>query len=205
MINQDYKDTLGNHLIKIIEKHINPCYFISIQYNIKDDLRNLSPDRVKDLYDINEVRKTHKHLSNLLRSAFGQIGMFWFNERNPDKIENDKVLQGYYHSHLILETIQDNIFEDPNRFLKKIYYQGSNPIIDRRYPNEESRNHDIIKAVLMQAEWLKVPNKKSINIKPIQDLKSLFVNPNEPNNGYLLKDLDRLGINTIIDKDNSSF
>jgi hypothetical protein len=138
-------------------------------------------------------------------SAFGQIGMFWFNERNPDKIENDKVLQGYYHSHLILETIQDNIFEDPNRFLKKIYYQGSNPIIDRRYPNEESRNHDIIKAVIMQAEWLKVPNKKSINIKPIQDLKSLFVNPNEPNNGYLLKDLDRLGINTIIDKDNSSF
>jgi len=205
MINQDYKDTLGNHLIKIIEKHINPCYFVSIQYNIKDDLRNLLPDRVKDLYDINEVRKTHKHLSNLLRSAFGQIGMFWFNERNPDKIENDKVLQGYYHSHLILETIQDRIFEDPNRFLKKIYYQGSNPIIDRRYPNEESRNHDIIKAVIMQAEWLKVPNKKSINIKSIQDLKSLFVNPNEPNNGYLLKDLDRLGINTIIDKDNSSF
>jgi hypothetical protein len=205
MINQDYKDTLGNHLTKIIEKHTNPCYFISMQYNIKDNQRNLLPDRVKDLYDIDKVRKTHKHLSNLLRSAFGQIGMFWFNERNPDKIENDKVLQGYYHSHLILETIQDYIFEDPNRFLKKIYYQGSNPIIDRRYPNDESRNYDIIKAVLKQAEWLKVPNKKSINIKPIQDLKSLFVNPNEPNNGYLLKDLDRLGINIIIDKENSSF
>jgi hypothetical protein len=63
------KDILGKHIISLIEKH-NPHYFISIQYNHKDEDGNIDKERIKCLYDENLVEKTHSHISNLLREAF---------------------------------------------------------------------------------------------------------------------------------------
>ena len=201
------KDVLGHSLATIINKNISPCYFISIQYPIRDKLKNIITDRINELYDINAVRKNHKHISNLLREAFGQsLGMFFFVERNPDKeLEDETIVPGYYHTHIILETIQDHIFDEPNRTLKKVYYQSPNPIINRLYYNDQDRHYDLITEVLKKSYWLKNAPKNAIEIKPIYNLQSLFVSPKQPNDGYLLKQISQEVIKTIIDKENSSF
>ena len=201
------KDVLGHSLTTIISRNISPCYWISIQYPIRDEFRSIIPNRIDELYDINAVRKNHKHISNLLREAFGQsLGMFFFVERNPDKeLEDETIVPGFYHTHLILETIQDHIFDEPNRTLKKVYYQGPNPIIERLYYNDQERHYDLITEVLKRSYWLKNAPDKAIKIKPIYNLQSLFVSPEQPNDGYLLKQISQEGINTIIDKENSSF
>ena len=86
------KDVLGHSLTTIISRNISPCYWISIQYPIRDEFRSIIPNRIDELYDINAVRKNHKHISNLLREAFGQsLGMFFFVERNPDKELEDEL------------------------------------------------------------------------------------------------------------------
>ena len=200
------KDVLGHSLTTIISKNISPCYWISIQYPIRDEFRNIIPNRIDELYDINAVRKNHKHISNLLREAFGQsLGMFFFVERNPDFIEDGKIIRGYYHSHLILSTIQEHIFDEPNRTLKKVYYQGPNPIIERLYYNDQDRHYDLITEVLKRSYWLKNAPKNAIDIQPIYNLQSLFIDPEKPNYGYLLKQISQEGINIVIYRENSSF
>jgi hypothetical protein len=202
------KDVLGQSLTTIINRNISPCYFISIQYPIRDELKNIIPNRINELYDINAVRKNHKHISNLLREAFGQsLGMFFFVEANPDKeLEDKTIVSGYYHSHIILDTIQDHIFDEPNRTLKKVYYQSNNPIINRLYYNDRDRHYDLITEVLKRSYWLKEADPdEAICIKPIYNLQSFFIDPKKSNYGYLLKQVDKLGINIVIDKSNSSF
>ena len=159
------KDVLGHSLATIINKNISPCYFISIQYPIIHNKSN-------ELYDINAVRKNHKRISNLLREAFGQsLGMFFFVERNPDKVlEDETIVPGYFHTHIILDTIQDHIFDEPNRTLKKVYYQGPNPIINRLYYNDQDRHYDLITEVLKRFYWLKNAPKNAIDIQPIHNL-----------------------------------
>jgi hypothetical protein len=132
--------------------------------------------------------------------------MFFFVETNPNKeLEDKTIVPGYYHSHIILDTIQDHIFDEPNRTLKKVYYQSTNPIINRLYYNDQDRHYDLITEVLKRSYWLKDTPENSIKVKPIYNLESLFIDPEKPNNGYLLKQVDKLGINILIDKENSSF
>ena len=118
--------------------------------------------------------------------------MFFFVERNPDKeLEDETIVPGFYHTHLILETIQDHIFDEPNRTLKKVYYQGPNPIIERLYYNDQERHYDLITEVLKRSYWLKNAPNEAIKIKPIYNLQSLFVSPEQPNDGYLLKQISQ--------------
>ena len=199
------KELLGTHIVSKIDKY-SPCYFISIQYNIFDNKKKVIKDRVDKLYDAYSVFDTHKHINNLLRDAFDRnLMMWWFMERNKDFIEDGKIIRGYYHSHLILETIQDHIFDEPNRTLKKVYYQSPNPIINRLYYNDQERHYDLITEVLKRSYWLKNAPENAIDIQPIHNLQSLFIDPERPNYGYLLKQISQEGINTIIDKENSSF
>ena len=101
------KRLLGKHIVSRIEQY-SPCYFISIQYNIYDYHRKVDIDKVSKLYDYSFICDTHRHINNLLWECFDRnLMMWWFVERNPDFIDNGKVIRGYYHSHLILSTIQD--------------------------------------------------------------------------------------------------
>jgi hypothetical protein len=186
-------------------------------------------DRVKRLYDAYEVFETHKHINNLLWDAFDKnLGMWWFMERNsdfvmetnPDFIEDEKNIRGYYHSHLILSTIQDRFFDEPSRALKKIYYYSSSisnrdsffdiPIINRVFIDDEERHYALIEGVLRQAEWIKggtnSEKNKCIDIRPITNIHTLFYKPNDADGGYLLKQLNtKQDLDKLIDFKNSSF
>ena len=210
------KEVLGQHIVSQISKY-SPCYFISIQYNIYDNNRKAIKDRVKKLYDAYAVFDTHKHINNLLWDAFDKnLMMWWFMERNPDFIENGKIIRGHYHSHLILSTIQDRFFEEPSRTLKKIYHHSSSssnpdsfftiPIINQVFMDEEERHYALIEGVLRQAEWIKGGNSNTIDIKPITNLHTLFYKPNDADGGYLLKQLNtKQDLDKLIDFKNSSF
>ena len=210
------KEDLGKCIASRIDKY-SPCYFISIQYNIYDNDRKVVKDRVKKLYDAYAVFDTHKHINNLLWDAFDKnLMMWWFMERNPDFIEDGKIIRGHYHSHLILSTIQDRFFEEPSRALKKIYHHSSSssnpdsfftiPIINQVFMDEEERHYALIEGVLRQAEWIKGGNPNTIDIKPITNLHALFYKLNDADGGYLLKQLNtKQDLDKLIDFKNSSF
>jgi hypothetical protein len=214
------KEDLGKFIASSIDKY-SPCYFISIQYNIYDDNRKVIKDRVKKLYDAYAVFDTHKHINNLLWDAFDKnLMMWWFMERNPDFTEDGKIIRGYYHSHLILSTIQDRFFEEPSRTLKKIYHHSSSsskpdsfftiPIINQVFMDEEERHYALIEGVLRQAEWVRggkhKGENKCIDIRPITNIHRLFYKPNDADGGYLLKQLNtKQDLDKLIDFKNSSF
>jgi hypothetical protein len=209
------REALGRCIASRIDKY-SPCYFISIQYNIYDNRRKVVKDRVKKLYDDYEVFATHNHINNLLWECFDRdLMMWWFKERNPDFIEDGKIIRGYFHSHLILSQIQDRYFDEPSRALKKVYHHSSSnrnpdsffdiPICDRVFLNDEERHYALIEGVLRQAEWIKGGNKNTILIKPITDIHRFFYKPNDNNGGYLLKQLDIQDLEKLIDFKNSSF
>ena len=201
------KDMLGHHIIKLIEKH-NPYYFISIQYDFKDKDGNIDKERIKCLYDYNLVVKTHKHISNLLREAFeNDLQMWWFIERNPSFMNDGKMIRGYYHSHLILDFIQDRFIEEPSRALKKVLYNsGQIPILNRVYLDNEDRKMDCIKEVIKGCDWCKSTGKSPVHIQEITNLKTLFYKEGENNSGYLMKQInEKEDLDTGIDFKNSSF
>ena len=201
------KDMLGHHIISLIEKH-NPYYFVSIQYDFKDEDGNIDKERIKCLYDYNLVVKTHKHISNLLREAFDRdLQMWWFIERNPSFMNEGKMIRGYYHSHLILDFIQDRSIEEPSRALKKVLYNcGQIPILNRVYLDNEDRKMDCIKEVIKGCDWCKSTGKSPVHIQEITNLKTLFYKEGENNSGYLMKQInDKEDLATGIDFKNSSF
>ena len=201
------KDILGLHIIELIEKH-NPYYFISIQYDFKDKDGNIDKERIKCLYDYNLVVKTHKHISNLLREAFDrELQMWWFIERNPSFMNEGKMIRGYYHSHLILDFIQDRFIEEPSRALKKVLYNsGQIPILNRVYLDNEDRKMDCIKEVIKGCDWCKSTGKSPVHIQEITNLKTLFYKEGENNSGYLMKQInEKEDLDTGIDFKNSSF
>ena len=201
------KDILGLHIIELIEKH-NPYYFISIQYDFKDKDGNIDKERIKCLYDYNLVVKTHKHISNLLREAFDrELQMWWFTERNPSFMNEDKMIRGYYHSHLILDFIQDRFIEEPSRALKKVLYNsGQIPILKRVYLDNEDRKMDCIKEVIKGCDWCKSTGKSPVHIQEITNLKTLFYKEGENNSGYLMKQInEKEDLDAGIDFKNSSF
>ena len=202
------KDLLGNHIISLIEKH-NPHYFISIQYDFKDKDGNIDKEMIKCLYDENLVKKTHKHISNLLREAFeNDLQMWWILERNPSFMNEGKMIRGYFHSHLILDFIQDRFIEEPSRALKKVLYNsGQIPILNRVYLDNEDRKMDCIKEVIQQCDWCKKSiGKDPVNIQEITNFKTFFYKEGENNSGYLMKQIDTTeDLSTIIDFKNSSF
>ena len=201
------KDILGLHIIELIEKH-NPYYFISIQYDFKDEEGNVDKERIKCLYDYNLVVKTHTHISNLLREAFDrELQMWWFIERNPSFMNEGKMIRGYYHSHLILDFIQDRFIEEPTRALKKVLYNsGQIPILNRVYLDNEDRKMDCIKEVIKGCDWCKSTGKSPVHIQEITNLKTLFYKEGENNSGYLIKQInEKEDLETGIDFKNSSF
>jgi len=201
------KDILGKHIISLIEKH-NPHYFVSIQYDFKDEDGNIDKERIKCLYDENLLEETHGHISNLLREAFDRdLQMWWFRERNPSFMNEGKMIRGYFHSHLILDFIQDRFIEEPSRALKKVLYNsGQIPILNRIYLDNEDRKMDCIKEVIQQCDWCKTTGKSPVHIQEITNLNTLFYKDGENNTGYLMKQInDKSSLSTGIDFKNSSF
>ena len=201
------KDLLGNHILSLIEKH-NPHYFISIQYDFKNEDGNIDKERINCLYDENLVEQTHSHISNLLREAFeNDLQMWLFRERNPSFMNEGKMIRGYFHSHLILDFIQDRFIEEPTRALKKVLYNsGQIPILNRVYLDNEDRKMDCIKEVIQQCDWCKTTGKSPVHIQEITNLKTFFYKEGENNSGYLMKQIDTAeDLATIIDFKNSSF
>ena len=193
--------------MELIEKH-NPYYFISIQYDFKDKDGNIDKERIKCLYDCNLVIATHTHISNLLREAFDrELQMWWFTERNPSFMNEGKMIRGYYHSHLILDFIQDRFIEEPKQSLKKVLYNsGQIPILNRVYLDNEDRKMDCIKEVIKGCDWCKSTGKSPVHIQEITNLKTLFYKEGENNSGYLMKQInEKEDLDTGIDFKNSSF
>ena len=198
---------LGNHLYNIIKSH-SIGYFISLQYPLYND-NGIDEEMKYKLFDICEVRRTHKIIKNFLMEAFSRdLSMFFFIERNKSFNKNDIKCRGHYHSHMLLETIQDYHIEEPSSFLRRVMNKdGLIPISNRVYTDIEDKKVDCIEAVLNRCEWLKGYDD-AINIKHITNLKNLLTKDDidDEDGGYLLKQIGKkCDIDEVIDYTNSSY
>ena len=198
---------LGNHLYNIIKSH-SIGYFISLQYPLYND-NGIDEEMKYKLFDICEVRRTHKIIKNFLMEAFSRdLSMFFFIERNKSFNKNDIKYRGHYHSHMLLETIQDYHIEEPSSFLRRVMNKdGLIPISNRVYTDIEDKKVDCIEAVLNRCEWLKGYDD-AINIKHITNLKNLLTKDDidDEDGGYLLKQIGKkCDIDEVIDYTNSSY
>ena len=116
--------------------------------------------------------------------------------------------RGHYHSHMLLETIQDYHIDEPSSFLRRVMNKdGLIPISNRVYADIEDKKIDCIEAVLNRCEWLKGYGD-AINIKPITNLKNLLTKEDvdDEDGGYLLKQVGKkCDIGEVIDYTNSSY
>lgn len=198
---------LGNHLYNIIKSH-SIGYFISLQYPLYND-NGIDEEMKYKLFDICEVRRTHKIIKNFLMEAFSRdLSMFFFIERNKSFNKNDIKCRGHYHSHMLLETIQDYHIEEPSSFLRRVMSKdGLIPISNRVYTDIEDKKVDCIEAVLNRCEWLKGYDD-AIDIKHITNLKNLLTKDDidDEDGGYLLKQIGKkCDIDEVIDYTNSSY
>lgn len=198
---------LGNHLYNIIKSH-SIGYFISLQYPLYND-KGIDEEMKYKLFDICEVRRTHKIIKNFLMEAFSRdLSMFFFIERNKSFNKNDIKCRGHYHSHMLLETIQDYHIEEPSSFLRRVMNKdGLIPISNRVYTDLEDKKVDCIEAVLNRCEWLKGYDD-AIDIKHITNLKNLLTKDDidDEDGGYLLKQIGKkCDIDEVIDYTNSSY
>jgi len=198
---------LGNHLYNIIKSH-SIGYFISLQYPLYND-NGIDEEMKYKLFDICEVRRTHKIIKNFLMEAFSRdLSMFFFIERNKSFNKNDIKCRGHYHSHMLLETIQDYHIEEPSSFLRRVMNKdGLIPISNRVYTDIEDKKIDCIEAVLNRCEWLKGYDD-AIDIKHITNLKNLLTKDDidDEDGGYLLKQIGKkCDIDEVIDYTNSSY
>lgn len=198
---------LGNHLYNIIKSH-SIGYFISLQYPLYND-NGIDEEMKYKLFDICEVRRTHKIIKNFLMEAFSRdLSMFFFIERNKSFNKNDIKCRGHYHSHMLLETIQDYHIEEPSSFLRRVMNKdGLIPISNRVYTDIEDKKVDCIEAVLNRCEWLKGYDD-AIDIKHITNLKNLLTKDDidDEDGGYLLKQIGKkCDIDEVIDYTNSSY
>ena len=198
---------LGNHLYNIIKSH-SIGYFISLQYPLYND-NGIDEEMKYKLFDICEVRRTHKIIKNFLMEAFSRdLSMFFFIERNKSFNKNDIKCRGHYHSHILLETIQDYHIEEPSSFLRRVMNKdGLIPISNRVYTDIEDKKVDCIEAVLNRCEWLKGYDD-AIDIKHITNLKNLLTKDDidDEDGGYLLKQIGKkCDIDEVIDYTNSSY
>lgn len=206
---------IGEHLYTLIKPH-NIQYFISLKYNIRDKGK-INRVRLNKLRDINEARNTHLNIKNFLTEAFKDISIFFFIEQNETYYSGDIVCKGHFHSHILLGNIKEDCIIKPSSFLRRtlnktdfVYfiddYKKPYKVFYNDCDNITGKTIFAIKAVLSKLEWLK-DYKKAVDVREVYDLKNLLTKENkeDKDGGYLLKQIKNMGIDKIIDYQNSTY
>lgn len=150
-------------LVKTIQQANNgQCFFTTIHYGDWDDDGSLlDPETRNKHWDVNEVKRTHRHLRNLLREALRPECLVFFLERHKGTQDQygDEHRKGKFHSHLLISPISDCLLKNPHSKLRKLWDKPSNtgtPIKSVRYQDDDltSLKTDLINACLRQAEWV---------------------------------------------------
>ena len=137
-------------------------FFSTIHYgDWNDDGSPLDPETRSKHWDINEVKRTHRHLRNLLTEAFRPECLVFFLERHkgiPDQY-GDEVRKGKFHTHLLISPIPDCLLESPHSKLRRLWERPSSrgiPINLVKYQDDDlsALKIDLINACLRQADWV---------------------------------------------------
>ena len=182
-----------------------PQYYGVLYYrNAFDPLTFLSDDEMRKRWDITEVKKTHKFITNLIRKAFGNdVPVWWTIERHrnyTDDCGNTK--QGMFHSNLYVGSIDDDVLDNPSPYLTGLFGKEDDMgiPIGMRNVDTDTMKLLLLGACIRQAKW--VGNNReslSLNDVPCDEMEQTFY--------YGLKDFNSNmnSITTVIDWENSSF
>jgi len=203
---QQHIDRIKQLLWKQTENHPlgMPLYFGTLYYGRSFSGGLLERDLYNRRWKLNEVRKTHRFINNLIRKSFGKdIPIWWSIERHSDYINNEnELIEGSFHSHFYVGDISDNAIENPSPYLMPLFYKEDESGIPINMRNLDIDNLKLLllNACVRQAKWVgQHPNSVDLSIIPPEEMEQTFY--------YGLKDFNnRLEqMDTTIDWGNSSY
>lgn len=161
-------------VFKSIRTSKYPYLFITVKYSIFDDKKDKWLDR-KDAarrWDRYEVEKTNILCRNMMRECFDVSNWYAFLERHEPRLMPDGTLiQGRYHTHIIIPHISDYTVESPNRKCRRIMREYAE-WIEYASPSTEVLKKKLIKSCLLKADWIK-RWKNQIDIQEIYTERDL--------------------------------
>ena len=181
-----------------------PVYFGTLYYGRSFSGGLLERDLYNRRWKLNEVRKTHRFINNLIRKSFGKDTPIWWSiERHRDYINNEnELIEGSFHSHFYVGSINDDAIENPSPYLMPLFYKEDESGIPINMRNVDIDNLKLLllNACVRQSKWVgQHPNSVDLSIIPPEEMEQTFY--------YGLKDFNnRLEqMDTTIDWGNSSY
>lgn len=180
-----------------------PQYYAVLYYGKSFNGGLLASEEYRKRWDRNEVRRTHKFLTNKIHKCFGdEVPVWWFINRHDDyEDEEGNIKKGHFHSDVYIGAIDDEVIENPKPQLMPLFYtaDSSGFPIESRAVGIEGKKLLLLEACLRQAKWVgKHPNAVLLN----------RINPEEVEQTiqYGLKDLISFDeLEKVVDWENSNF
>jgi hypothetical protein len=200
----NYVDRIKTFLYNQLYNHPNhPVYSGTIYYGRSFTGDILHGEELRKRWDLLEVRKTHEFICKLIRNHFGSNVSIWlFNERHKDiEQEDGSTKKGAYHTNFYIGGIDDEVIEQPNPYLIKLFYQPDElgiPVNCRNIQDIESLKILLLNVCIRDAKWVgRHPSALNLQYAPKKSDTETF---------YFLKDFTTLDqLLEVVDFDNSDF
>ena len=210
MKSKDEVSIIKEAIVKdIMDGDMYPYTYTVLQFGFFDDYGNRLPSSITNKYwDKNEVKKTCRHIKNIIREHFVvEGGIYFFLERHSPLLDEygELIREGRYHINMLISNIKDwCIDEEPNRKLRKLMLENGSmgvPIKNMTYYDLDELKKELINAACRKADWVN-RYQRSVNTQMVYeqcDLDCVI--------RYCLKDYDgkKLDFVDVVEFDNSDF
>ena len=151
-----------NALVKQVSEGEDYPYVYSVVYFGFYDNNHikLPPSLIRKFWDKYECERTAIIIRNSLKETFGMDGVWTFQERHKDILneEGEVEKKGKYHLNIITSQIRDCVIEEPNRKIRRLLGDDGRmgvPIKDLVFNDLDDLKEELVNACIRRAsEWV---------------------------------------------------
>jgi hypothetical protein len=151
-----------NTLVKQVSEGEDYPYVYSVVYFGFYDNNHikLPPSLIRKFWDKYECERTAIIIRNSLKETFGMDGVWTFQERHKDILneEGEVEKKGKYHLNIITSQIRDCVIEEPNRKIRRLLGDDGRmgvPIKDLVFNDLDDLKEELVNACIRRAsEWV---------------------------------------------------
>ena len=151
-----------NALVKqVSEGEDYPNVYSVVYFGFYDNNHiKLPPSLIRKFWDKYECERTAVIVRNSLKETFGMDGVWAFQERHKDILNEDGevVKKGKYHLNIITSQIRDCVIEEPNRKIRRLLGDDGRmgvPIKDLVWNDIDELKKELVNACIRRAsEWV---------------------------------------------------
>ena len=154
--------TIINALVKQVSEGVDYPYVYSVVFFAfyANNHIKLPPSLIRKFWDKKECERTAKIIYNALKETFGMDGVWAFQERHKDILneEGEVEKKGKYHLNIITSQIRDCVIEEPNRKIRRLLNDDGRmgvPIKDLCFSDIDELKLELVNACIRRASsWV---------------------------------------------------